>query len=72
MNTLLPIFLILCIVIWFVSLIDIARQPIRNPWIKSLYLLLILGVPLAGSLIYLSTKSHFRGEPRKFEPTFNR
>ncbi|MEQ9231431.1 MAG: hypothetical protein RIF46_12180 [Cyclobacteriaceae bacterium] len=72
MNILLPALIAFIAIIWFWALLDLSRIIIPNPWIKTIYLLLTLGLPLLGPLVYFMSKRHFRGAPRKFEPTFNR
>lgn len=63
---------ILTVVLWIWALIDIAKTRRQNPSEKSLWFLLIIALPLIGSILYLLIKDKTaKANPRRFQPKFH-
>ena len=58
---------------WFWAIIDITRSRFKNPNMRTVWLIVVLLLPLMGTLIWLFVRKDLvTTEPRKFNPKFNR
>ncbi|MGB3183492.1 MAG: PLD nuclease N-terminal domain-containing protein [Cyclobacteriaceae bacterium] len=72
-TTLIIVFSILTIVLWFWAIIDITRSRFEEPNMNTIWLLAVLFFPVLGSIFYFQLKKKFvTKEKRKFQPKFNR
>ena len=64
---------IVIIGLWFWAIIDITRSRFKNPNMRTVWLIVVLLLPLMGTLIWLFVRKDLvTTEPRKFDPKFNR
>ncbi|NVK83815.1 MAG: PLDc_N domain-containing protein [Cytophagia bacterium] len=64
--------IILTLVLWFWALIDIAKTRRQNPSEMSSWFLLIIALPLVGSILYFQLKGrNSKVSTRKFQPKFH-
>jgi hypothetical protein len=64
---------ILSIGLWFWALIDIAKSRFKNPTMNTVWLLIVLFLPILGSIFYfLLRKKYTTKEKRKFNPNFSK
>lgn len=63
---------ILTVVLWVWALLDIAKTRRQNPSEKSLWFLLIIALPLIGSILYFQLNGRAsKASTRKFQPKFH-
>lgn len=70
MEFLIITFIFFMTVLWFCALIDLSRTPFQNPYVKTVYLLMIVLFPILGSVLYFQSKRFVRGGRRVFAPEF--
>ncbi len=72
-EKLIVIFFILVVLVWIFTIIDIARSRFVNPFLNTVFLIIVIIFPLIGLVLYL----YFRNKlvtknKRKFQPNFDR
>ena len=72
MDKWLPIaFEVLAFVLWFWAILDVTRSRFKKTFIKVLWFLVVLLIPVLGSIIYFQFRDKFVfKKARKFEPDF--
>ena len=72
-KTLIIVLIILALVIVFWAIIDIAKSRFKNPNNRTIWLVVVLLLPILGSILYFQMKRTLTTkEPLKFDPKFNR
>lgn len=67
------IFWILAFLVYFGAIISITRSRFIIPVNRTVWLLIVLFIPVVGSVLYfLNKKKYTTKETRKFQPNFNR
>ncbi len=65
--------LTLIILMWFLAIFDITKSKFKKQKSYTIWLLLVLVLPILGSILYFQFKRKFiRFETRKFDPKFNK
>ena len=66
-------FIILTIGLWFWAILDIIRSRFKNPTMNTIWFLVVLFLPVLGSIFYFQLRKKFVAkESREFQPNFNR
>lgn len=66
-------FILLSLVLWFWTFFDILKSRFKVPFMSTVWLLIVILVPLLGSIVYLILrKKLINNKNRKFQPNFNR
>lgn len=61
------------LILGFWALIDISRSRFKNPNKRTIWLVVVLLLPLLGSILYFQKKRSLTAkEPLKFDPKFNK
>ncbi|MBF8150276.1 PLDc N-terminal domain-containing protein [Winogradskyella sp. F6397] len=63
----------IAILFWFWAISDITRSRFKNPYMSTVWVLVVLFFPVVGSICYLLLRNKLvTNKRRKFQPKFNR
>ncbi len=67
------VLILLTIILVFWAIIDIVKSRFKNPNNRTIWLVVVLLLPILGSILYFQMKRTLTTkEPLKFDPKFNR
>lgn len=70
--TLMIVFVILTLILWFWAISDITRSRFKKSNMNIIWYLVVLSLPVLGSIVYFQLrKKYVPNESRKFQPNFN-
>ncbi len=72
-EKLIVIFFILVVLVWIFTIIDIARSRFVNPFLSTVFLIIVIIFPVIGLALYLFFRNKLvTKKKRKFQPNFDR
>jgi hypothetical protein len=66
-----PLGLFFALVLWVWALLDVVKISFSSPFLRTLFVMLILLFPLIGSIFYFQMKKRVSVDSREFRPQFN-